>query len=38
MDRHGQLVDPAAQDALDVLLPQPEHVVVPVGKSLSPGG
>jgi hypothetical protein len=29
MDRHRELIDPAGQDALDVLLPQPEPVVVP---------
>jgi hypothetical protein len=29
MDRHPELIDPAGQDALDVLLPQPEPVVVP---------
>jgi hypothetical protein len=32
VDRHPQLADPACQDALDVLLPQPEPVVVPGGK------
>ncbi len=32
VDRHLQLVDPAGQDALDVLLPQPEPVGVPGGK------
>ena len=32
IDRHRQLVDPAGQDALDVVLPQPEPVVVPGGK------
>ena len=32
VDRHRQLVDPAGQDALDVVLPQPEPVVVPGGK------
>ena len=29
MDRHGQLVDPFGQDALDVVLPQSEPVRVP---------
>jgi hypothetical protein len=29
MDPHRQLGDPAGQDALDVVLPQPEPVVVP---------
>ena len=32
IDRHRQLADPVGQDALDVVLPQPEHVVVPGGK------
>jgi hypothetical protein len=32
MDGHRQLADPAGQDTLDVVLPQPEHVVVPGGK------
>jgi hypothetical protein len=32
MDRHPQLADPAGQYALDVILPQPEPVVVPGGK------
>ena len=32
IDRHRQLVDPAGEDALDVALPQREHVVVPGGK------
>ena len=32
IDRHRQLADPAGQDALDVVLPQPEPVVVPGGK------
>jgi hypothetical protein len=32
VDRHPQLADPAGQDALDVVLPQPEPVVVPGGK------
>jgi hypothetical protein len=32
MDRHRQLVDPAGQDALDVVLPQPEPVGMPGGK------
>ena len=32
MDRHRQLVDPAGQDALDVVLPQPEPVGVPGGE------
>src|SRR5262249_61747345 len=31
-DRHRQLADPFGQDALDVVLPQREHVVVPAGK------
>src|SRR5262245_48859339 len=30
--RHRQLADPAGQYALDVLLPQPEPVIVPGGK------
>jgi hypothetical protein len=30
--RHGQLPDPGGQDALDVVLPQREAVVVPCGK------
>jgi hypothetical protein len=30
--RDGQLAHPAGQDALDMALPQPEHVVVPGGK------
>ena len=29
VDRHGQFVDPAGQDALDVVLPQPEPVGMP---------
>jgi len=29
IDRHRQLVDPAAEYALDVVLPQPEPVIVP---------
>ena len=29
IDGHGQLVDPAGQDALDVVLPQPEPVGMP---------
>ncbi len=29
VDGHGQLVDPAGQDALDVVLPQPEPVGMP---------
>ena len=29
VDRHRQLVDPAGQDALDVVLPQPEPIGVP---------
>ena len=29
IDRHRQLVDPAGEDALDVVLPQREPVVVP---------
>ena len=32
MDRHRQLTDPVGQDALDLVLPQPEHIVVPSGK------
>ena len=32
MDGHRQLVDPAGQDAFDVVLPQPEHVGVPGGE------
>src|SRR3954447_14431987 len=32
IDRHLKLVDPAGQDALDVVLPQPEPVGVPGGK------
>ena len=32
IDRHRQLVDPAGQDALDVILPQPESIRVPRGK------
>ena len=32
IDRHRQLVDPAGQDALDVVLPQPEPVGVAGGK------
>ena len=32
IDRHRQLVDPVGQDALDVVLPQPEPVRVPGGK------
>ena len=32
MDRHRQLTDPLGQDALDVVLPQPENVVVPGGE------
>jgi hypothetical protein len=32
IDRHPQLADPAGQYALDVVLPQPEPVVVPGGK------
>jgi hypothetical protein len=31
-DRHPQLTDPAGQDALDMVLPQPESVIVPGGK------
>src|SRR6266851_7080146 len=34
VDRHRLLVDPAGQDAFDVVLPQREPVVVPGGKSL----
>ena len=32
MDRHIELVDPAGQDALDVVLPEPERVGMPGGK------
>ena len=32
VDRHRQLADPAGQDALDVVLPQPEPVGVPGGE------
>ena len=32
IDLHRQLVDPAGQDALDVVLPQPEPVGMPGGK------
>ena len=32
VDRHRQLVDPAGQDALDVVLPEPEPVGMPGGK------
>ena len=32
VDRHRQLGDPAGEDALDVLLPQPEPVGMPGGK------
>src|SRR5437016_10711380 len=32
VDRHPQLVDPAGQYSFDVVLPQPEPVVVPGGK------
>jgi hypothetical protein len=32
IDRHRQLADPAGQYALDVVLPQPEPVIVPGGK------
>ena len=32
IDRHRQLADPLGQDALDVVLPQPEPVVVPGGE------
>ena len=32
VDGHGQLVDPAGQDALDVVLPQPEPVGMPRGE------
>ena len=40
VDRYRQLVDPAGQDALDVLLPQAQPVVVPGGKvaDVQPGG
>ena len=33
IDRHCQLPDPAGQYALDMVLPQPESVVVPGGKA-----
>jgi hypothetical protein len=32
IDRHRQLTNPAGQYALDVVLPQPQPVVVPGGK------
>ena len=32
MDRHLQLADPVGQNALDMVLPQPEPVIVPGGK------
>ena len=32
MDRHAELIDPAGQDALDVVLPEPERVGMPGGK------
>jgi hypothetical protein len=32
MDRYRQFCDPAGQDTLDVILPQPEPVIVPCGK------
>ena len=32
IDRHAQLADPLGQDALDVVLPESEHIVVPSGK------
>jgi hypothetical protein len=32
MEWHRQFADPVGQDALDVVLPQSEHVVVPAGK------
>jgi hypothetical protein len=32
VDRHRQFADPTGQDALDVVLPQPERVWVPGGK------
>ena len=32
VDRHRQLADPAGQDALDVVLPEPERVGMPGGK------
>ena len=31
IDRHRQLADPLGQDALDMVLPQPENVIVPGG-------
>ena len=33
IDRHRQLADPVGEDALDALLPQREHVVVPASGS-----
>ena len=38
VDRHPQLVDPFGEEALDVVLPQPEAVGVPRGKSLMSNG
>ena len=32
VDRHRELADPAGQDALDVVLPEPEPVGMPGGK------
>src|SRR5207248_10477200 len=32
IDRHRQFADPAGEDALDLVLPQPEPVIVPGGK------
>jgi hypothetical protein len=32
VDRHRQLTDPVGKDALDMVLPQAEHVIVPGGK------
>jgi hypothetical protein len=32
MDRHREFLDPAGEDPLDVVLPQPEPVIVPGGK------
>ena len=32
IDRHRQLFDPAGEHAFDLVLPQPEHVIVPGGK------
>ena len=38
IDRHRQLTDPLGQNALDMVLPQPENVVVPGGASLMSRG